>query len=302
MEKPRKIYLIGLGAIGCALLKQAKDAGTNISVICNEERKKRYSSNSFIINNKQYNFNYVSEPEDEKIDMLLVSVKFNQLKSAIVDLQPFIDKDTIIISLLNGISSELMIESELNHEKVLHAYVIDLDTKKYGNIVEYTSKGKIVIGTPHKEREIILKKAIDRLSQTGLNIERSDNILRAIWWKFMVNIGINQISALHRIPYGEFKDENIRRITEMAMFEALNIANALKVGLTEEDINITFQKLTKWGENGKSSMLQDIENHRMTEVEALSGELCKLGKLHNIATPINEFLLYSIRYLERKKE
>ena len=248
MEIPKRIYLIGLGAIGCAILKQAKDEGNNISVICNKERKKRYSSNSFIINNKKYDFNYVSEPEDEKIDVLLVSVKFNQLESAIDDLRPFIDKNTIIISLLNGISSELVIESKLNHKNVLHAYVISLDTKKYGNKVEYTNKGKIVIGTPHKEREAILEKAIDSLSQTGLNIEKSDNILRAIWWKFMVNIGINQIAALHRIPFGEFKNENIRRITKMAMFEAINVANALNVGLTEEDISIAFNKLMEWGD------------------------------------------------------
>jgi 2-dehydropantoate 2-reductase len=58
----------------------------------------------------------------------------------------------------------------------------------------------------------------------------------------------------------------------------------------------------KWGENGRPSMLQDIENHRMTEVEAFSGELCKLGKLHNVPTPINEFLLHSIRYIERIKQ
>ena len=42
---------------------------------------------------------------------------------------------------------------------------------------------------------------------------------------------------------------------------------------------------------GKPSMLQDIENRRITEVEALSGELCKLGKSHNVATPINEFFI-----------
>jgi predicted dinucleotide-binding enzyme len=56
MEVSKKIALIGLGAIGCALVKQAKDEGTNISVICNEERKKRYSSNSFTINNQRYSF------------------------------------------------------------------------------------------------------------------------------------------------------------------------------------------------------------------------------------------------------
>ena len=121
--------------------------------------------------------------KNEKIDILLISVKSNQLKSAINDLQPFIDNDTIIISLLNGISSELILESELNHKNVLHAYVIGTDSKKYGNNVEYTNKGKIVIGTPYKEREQILKNAIDSLSQFGLNIEKSDDILRDIWWK-----------------------------------------------------------------------------------------------------------------------
>lgn len=296
----KQIYLIGLGAIGCGIAKQVKDEGTNISIICNEERKKRYSANSFIINNEKYDFDYITTPENRKIDILLVSVKFNQLKKAIADFRPFIDKDTIIVSLLNGISSEEIIETELNNKNVLHAYVIDLDAKKYGNKVEFTNNGKIVLGTPHKEREHILKTAIDSLSETGLNIEKSDNILRDLWWKFMTNIGINQISALHQIPYGEFQDENIRKITEMAMFEAINVANVLEIGLTKEDIEIVFRKSKTWSKKGKPSMLQDIENGRLTEVEALSGELCKLGKQYNIPTPINEFLLHSIRYLERK--
>lgn len=302
MKNTQKIYLIGLGAIGCAILKQTKDEGHNISVICDEKRKQRYISNSFFINNEKYDFDYVSESKNHNIDILLVSVKSNQLESAINDLQPFISKDTIIISLLNGINSERIIEKELNHKNVLHAYTIAMDSKKYGNIVEYTNKGKIVIGTPYNERKAILKKATNSLSLLGLNIEISENMLRDVWWKFMLNIGINQISALHKIPFGQFQNENIKKITKMAMLEAVNVANVLNINLTQEDINIVFEKSAEWGKMSKSSMLQDIENQRHTEIEALSGELCRLGKLHKIPTPINEFLLHSIRYIENSYE
>lgn len=238
----------------------------------------------------------------KKIDLILVSVKTYQLNSAIPLLRSFIDEDTIIISLLNGISSEEILERELNTQNIIHAYTVGTDAKKYDHKVTFTNNGMIAIGTPYPERQSVLHKTIDILSHTGFTIKVSDDIIRDLWWKFMLNTGINHMAALLSIPYGEFMNEHVQHLTKSAMMEAVTIANAQGIRLTEKDADDIFQASTKWGKLSKASMLQDIENGRTTEVEALSGELIKRGKRYNIPTPINEFLYHAVRYKEEKNQ
>ncbi len=293
------IFLIGLGAIGGAFAAQATDNGHHFSIICDEARKRRYEATPFVINGKDYHFNCVTEKGEQEVDLLLIAVKFHQLPNALEMVRPFVSDKTTIVSLLNGISSEEVVQEQLQTQNVLHAFVLGTDATKNGHQIDFNQNGKIVMGTPHKKREAILQSTVDCLRSVGIEVKVPKNIVEDMWWKLMVNAGMNQVSALHRIPYGVFtQNEDIEALIRMAMQEVITIAKAMHINLQEEAIEKVMELSKTWGPMGKTSMLQDIENERKTEVEIMGGEICRLGESLNIPTPINRFLYHSIRYIE----
>lgn len=297
--KQANVYLIGLGAIGATYASMAHDAGLHFSMICNPKRKQRYEKNGFTVNGKTYNFDYVTEPSGA-VDLIFVVVKDGQLAEAIEEIKPYVSADTTIFSLMNGITSERIIMEKLGTKNVINAFSMATDGVREGSDIHYTSKGKIVFGHLLPEQKAFAEKTEKILAQTGIPHERVDNIQYRQWWKFMTNIGINQVSTLLRCAYGAFQSEtHAVAIARAAMREVLLISQKINIGLTEKDIDFTFEIMEKMGAEGKTSMLQDVEAGRTTEVDMFAGEVMRLGKEYGVQTPVNEMLFHAISYFDK---
>ena len=83
------------------------------------------------------------------------------------------------------------------------------------------------------------------------------------------------------------------------MREVIQLAQALHVNLSEDDITAWYPILNSLSPDGKTSMLQDYEAGRKSEVEIFAGKVVELGRLQNIPTPINEAVLHIVRVMER---
>ena len=86
---------------------------------------------------------------------------------------------------------------------------------------------------------------------------------------------------------------------EALMWEVTVLAKVLRVNLVEQDIDDWYGFLNTLAPHGKTSMLQDIEAGRKTEVEAFGGKVVELGKEHGVPTPVNQTVTSIIRILER---
>jgi len=294
------IYLIGLGGIGGAYASMAKDQGFDFKIICNEVRAERYSRDGFIINNKSYQFEYFTQPKEE-VDMILIAVKANQLLEAIEEIQPFVSQNTIIISLLNGISSERIIAEKIKVGHILPGFTVKTDGQRKGNIINFTPGGKIVFGSSTKENKIA-NQAAEILQQAHVPFEQVNNITHKQWWKMMTNVGINQTQGLLRVTYAAFEKEHAKTIAILAMKEVMRIANKLGIGLSENDIDDILIMVNNFTPENKTSMLQDLEAGRLTEVDIFAGEVIRLGQQLGIETPINTLLYHTIRHMEQSQK
>ena len=114
----------------------------------------------------------------------------------------------------------------------------------------------------------------------------------------MINVGINQVSAALRAPYKFFQAPGeARSLMDSAMREVMLLAQVQGINLIERDIESWHDVLSKLSPDGKTSMFQDVEAGRKTEVEMFAGKVIELGKRFGIPTPVNEELfrkLYSI--------
>ena len=117
----------------------------------------------------------------------------------------------------------------------------------------------------------------------------------------MLNVGINQISAILKAPYGVFQTlPDAQKLFSSACREVLPLAQKEGVSLSEVDISECLKVFKTLSPVSKTSMLQDVEAGRKTEVESFALAVINLGKKHGIPTPVNEMLYHMIRVLETR--
>jgi len=115
----------------------------------------------------------------------------------------------------------------------------------------------------------------------------------------MVNVGANQASAVRRANYGALRSSpEARELMDSAMREVITLAASLKVDLGEEDIGEWNKVLAGMNPEGKTSMFQDVEAGRKTEVEMFAGTVIELGKRYGVATPVNQRLFEELKRIE----
>ena len=115
----------------------------------------------------------------------------------------------------------------------------------------------------------------------------------------MINVGVNQASAMMRAPYGLFHtSSDARAVMFGLMREVLALAACEGIHLEEQDLAVWDAFLQTLSPQGKTSMLQDIDAGRRTEVEIFAGKVVELGRTYGVPTPMNEMALHVIRTLE----
>ncbi len=111
-------------------------------------------------------------------------------------LEGSVGPNTVIMSMMNGIDSEMILGDKWGIEKLLHAFIVEIDAVKEKNMLYYTNPGVIVLGDISGKKTLSLEKTVALLESIGVNHRISENIEKDMWWKFMINVGVNQASAV----------------------------------------------------------------------------------------------------------
>ncbi|MBN1564271.1 MAG: ketopantoate reductase family protein [Anaerolineae bacterium] len=299
------VAILGAGALGAAYASKFYAADPNcISFIASGERAARLKAEGVIVNSQQYAIP-ITTPDDAgdtpPADLILVALKHQHLAGAIPDLAHRVGENTLILSVMNGLDSEPMLAEVYGWDKVVYAVAVGIDALRTGNAVTFTHTGTIFVGDADNTHLSARIKCVQTLlDRAQIPWQTPADMIRNMWWKFMINVGINQASAVLRAPYGVFQtSEHAQAIMETAMREVIAVAQAEQVNLGEEDITNWYTVLNTLHPEGKTSMLQDIEARRTTEVDIFAGKMLALGAQHNIPTPVNETLLHAIKVFEQ---
>jgi 2-dehydropantoate 2-reductase len=183
---------------------------------------------------------------------------------------------------------------------VLYAISVGIDAVRRGNEISYTKPGKHYVGeVTNAEPSARVRRVQAAFEQAGIPYATPPDMIRMLWWKFMINVGMNQASAVMRAPYGVLQhSEEARALNEALMQEVIALAAVEGVNLVEQDVWDWYTVLDTLSPEGKTSMLQDIEAGRETEVEIFGGKVLELGRAHGIPTPVNETVVRIIRVVE----
>ncbi|SFC58501.1 2-dehydropantoate 2-reductase [Parapedobacter composti] len=272
-----------------------------VKVVVDEERKRRYEQKAILVNEQPYRFQYLTPSSEAPVaDLVIIAVKEYQLADALPLLKPFVGQHTCFLSLLNGISSEKTIGEAYGIERVLYAFGIAMDAQRTGRDVSYTDMGHMVFGEADNAVSPRVKAIKALFEAAAIPYQVPPDIHQAMWFKFMVNVAVNQVSALLRIPFGVFaKYQEARALLIQAAQEVQEVAQRKGIDLTETAIGKMVDTILSLNPDGKTSMLQDVEAQRPTELETFAGEVIRQGEALTVATPINRFLYNALALVEK---
>lgn len=302
----KKVGLIGRGAVGSmyASMMQKRLGNEHFFILVDEDRKKRYTSTPFYCNEKLCDFNYISNVEESGcLDLIFIVGKYPTLKGCIETIAPFVKEDTIIVSLLNGVTSESIVEKQLGKGIVIHSIAQLMDALMKENKVIYTQSGEIVLGVVDEKRKEAMNEVAAFLKEVGISYKIAEDIIHDQYSKLMLNCGINQVCMVYDVPYKDCqKNGKYRDLFVAVMKEVQMVAAKENIILSDEEIEYWKASVDKLSSTSMPSMRQDRLAKRYSEVELFSKTIMDLAKKHGLQVPLNEDLYHKVIEIEKTFE
>ncbi|NNJ31453.1 ketopantoate reductase family protein [Lacrimispora defluvii] len=297
----KKTAIIGMGALGMLYASQISSAFGPDSVyfLADQKRIGRYQKLTFTINGTPWSFPMKAPEDAGPADLIIIAVKYNALPSALDLMASSVGPDTTIISVMNGIDSEAIAGKRYGDEKVLYCIAQGMDAMKFGTDLTYTRSGELCLGTRIKGQENRLDALTTYFDSARISYRTESDILKRLWGKFMLNVGINQTCMAYEANYAQALTPGTRYDTLIgAMREVILLAQKEGITLTEGDLEAYIELLKTLSPEGVPSMRQDGIAHRPSEVEMFSGTVRRLAAKHGLSVPVNDMLYKKIKDME----
>jgi len=226
-----------------------------------------------------------------KVDLAIVFVKSTITDIAVEQNKEIIDKDTIVLTLQNGIGNIEKINKVVDLSQIVAGTSANGASMIEPGKINHAGNGGTVIGEISgqiTDRIKMLKELLD-VEKLG-PCEISDNVMGLIWDKLLVNAGINPLTAITGFRNGELLEhKESLEILENLVMEGIQVAKALGIKLSHTTPEHCKNVCKATSEN-ISSMLADVMNKRKTEIMNINGAIVREGKRLSIPTPFNEVM------------
>jgi len=225
-------------------------------------------------------------------DLVLLTVKSYDTETAVKQLHTLIHDETLVISLQNGLGNVETMERIIPQRHILagvttHGVIFS----KPGEII-HTGRGHTLLGELTGDRSPRLQTIVDLFNLAGIETVASEDIIRELWVKAIINSSINPITAFFQCKNGYLLQNAIlEKIVEHVCKESTQVASTKGISVEpKEMIRRTKDVIRETSEN-YSSMAQSIQQGKRTEIDAINGYLLAAGKRQGMQTPLNSILV-----------
>ncbi len=300
-----KIVIVGTGAMGClfaAYLAKSKEELWLLSR--NADTAAKIDASGILLEGVSGSWQAKVKTtakilDIEKCDLVIICVKSFNTKQAVERIKPLIGQNTKILTLQNGLGNIEIISEIVGEEKVIAGVTNEAATLVDIGKIRHAGRGETIIGTINGKTPVEMRAIRELFNKVGFETKMSRDIKGLIWSKLIINVGINALSAITRLPNGKLIEyEGTRRILRDAVTEATRIAKRKRVKLIFEDPLAKVETVCEATCDNLSSMLQDVLKKKRTEIDFINGVIVRLGQELGISVPTNKFLLDLIKTIE----
>jgi 2-dehydropantoate 2-reductase len=297
-----RILVFGAGALGSfvgGLLSKKND----VILIGRKRHVEAIQENGLVIRGKT---DTVVRPQakeqldgNEAPEWVMVATKSYDTEDAMRALNAF-HEDAVFLSLQNGLGNEEVI-SRYARRVVGGVTSHGITMDRPGRII-HAGIGRTVLGD-YQGAEGRAAEMVEALTEAGIETEKTDDIRTEIWKKVIVNAGINPLSAITGQKNGFILESpDLERTLEAICLEAVAVANAHGIDISSEEAVEQAKEVARLTAENKSSMLQDIERGRRTEIDSICGAIMNLGEAGGILTPFNSAMFATVKGIESTGE
>jgi 2-dehydropantoate 2-reductase len=242
-------------------------------------------------------------------DTVLLTVKSYDTTAMVRAMAPHFAPDGLLISLQNGLGNVEQAEDVLGRARVLGARVIfGAELLAPGHVRVTVIAAPVLVGSPDPHdaaRATLARVWARRFADAGIPSEATDNLFGELWAKVFYNAALNPLGALLRVPYGHLPDDpDTRALMDRLIDEAFAVARASGVALRWPDAAAYrehfYGALVPSTAAHRSSMLQDLERGRPTEIDAINGWVVRRGEALGVPVPANTTLTHLFRARVRR--
>ncbi len=305
-----RIGIVGPGAMGCLLAGMLARAGNEVMLLDHEkERVETINRDGLNIEGLGGTFRIkvpaTLVPNDLSSNELIINcVKAYDTKTVARVLQ-IIEPGPHFLTLQNGVGNIEILGETLPKEKILGGITSHGATDLGPGHVRHAGQGDTFIGYgfPETVRDpdanVQLNAIKEMLTQGGFSTQLVPKIENLIWSKLLVNVGINALTALTRLPNGKLLDfYGTQSILEEAVREGLLIGKKKGIEFIYADPLEQVKKVCRLTSSNVSSMLQDVLKKKRTEIDFINGVIKREGEVFGIPVPVNSLLTHLIKTIE----
>ncbi|AVP35881.1 oxidoreductase [Staphylococcus felis] len=283
-----KIAIIGAGAVGTSLAV-ALQKHSSVTLLGRHTTSITYEEAQ--TSKKQDIKVHALSSESGQFDVIWIAVKTYQLSHVIPHLNRIAHPNTIVILAQNGYGQL----DQLASYRAYQAVVYISGQKKDNHVVHFRDQ------TIHIQRDTHTEQLAETLSHTELTLHLEENIECKIWYKLLVNLGINTVTALGRDTARVLKHHEMHTLCRKLLIEGQHIAQAEGITFHSTLVDEIMAIYQGYPDEMGTSMYYDTINHQPLEVDAIQGYLYHRAQHHQIHTPYLETTYTLLTYQNKKQ-
>lgn len=322
-----KICIFGAGAIGSYLgakLAKLQSSEIKITLIARGKQLEALQTQGLQLEEngvRETTDNFVATADVDAVepqDAIFVTVKAQSVPKLAPSLPALCGSETMVVTAQNGIpwwyfrksgtqyenrkilaaDPDGIVEANIPIERVIGCIIYPATELIAPGVVKHIEGDRFTLGELDGSKSDRIKKLAQILRQAGLKAPVRNQIRNELWLKLWGNLAFNPISAITRATLEDIcKYSLTRELAQNMMLEGQAIAEKLGVKFSIS-LEQRIEGASSVGAH-KTSMLQDVEAGRPTEIDALLGAVIELGKLTDTPTPHLNSIYASVKLLEK---
>jgi 2-dehydropantoate 2-reductase len=233
-----------------------------------------------------------------RADLVLICTKARSTGQAAGIARQVLAEDGLVLTLQNGLGNLERIQEAVGARRAAAGTTAQAATLLGPGRVRHAGTGPTVLAAGPGQEDGIAAVG-DLFNRAGIPTTVTTDGDALLWSKLIVNVGINALTALLRVPNGTLAAvPECEAVMAQAVAEAVAVARAMGVRLPEGDPLERVREVCVRTAVNRSSMLQDILAGRPSEVDVINGAVVRKGEEAGIPTPVNGLLTRLVKAME----
>ncbi len=234
----------------------------------------------------------------QDVDLAIIFVKSPGTPFASRLAATLLKPEGLALSLQNGLGNIEIMADILGEERVVQGVTSHGATLLGPGRVRHAGAGATHLAT-RPEIAARVQRISDLFTQAGFETHLSEDLVSLLWGKLIINVGINALTAILRVPNGVLAEiEPAGDLMAAAVAEAVRVAQAKNITLPYDDPQAQVKQVALATGANHSSMLTDVVRAAPTEIEFINGAIVREGQQLGLDTTVNQMLVWLVRAIE----